>query len=499
MSQVWEQMKKEVAMKLRRERAEVDANKIPKAVMGLRSVFPVKERLMGSMEFRTIDMKLDSTWYRLVLDRMRDNPHDQEGVLTLQLWRESPCLHRQVAVIGEIHRFIVSWDGVIVDLNVVSVPGEEHNLMKYPSVFKVGPKRKAFTINSFPVDLLRLMGREQVVGIPIAKRFIFMVLGAKEVVGQTTVENFVSCHSGRDILNLLNYLEVGAQFTRPTVEEAGLENLEIQGQSQAQGQQMPPPPGPPGPRVVRHDVDVTNNGRKKGEAAARQQRTNTAKAAADVRITRRSLWTENSARAATSEEEDAESSGSVQEEDSPNRTRTRAVFTLNGGRDWRNFQPKDYKFAIRRRRQLGDNSLPMDYVEDREEDGSLNESVRANSSLETSGAGVSPRGELSQNSGASSDLQVSMVDLTGASSEEDRAPTLFSPFLAKKPRKVMTLGSTSSGDVLMETQDTSVQEINPGNDKSVEAEKEKVGGTEKLDDSVICEEGEPGNLDEEKC
>ena len=88
-----------------------------------------------------------------------------------------------------------------------------------------------------------------------------------------------------------------------------------------------------------------------------------------------------------------------------------------------------------------------------------------------------------------------MVDLTGASSEDDREAASFSPFLAKKPKMVMQIGSTSSDDVIMETQDNSVQEMKPEVEKVVESEKEKVE-RELLDDSVIIEEAGKGDVEE---
>ena len=199
--------------------------------------------------------------------------------------------------------------------------------------------------------------------------------------------------------------------------------------------------------------------------------------------------------------------GSVLEIESPDpdRTRARAVFTLNGGKDWRNFKQEDYEFAINRRRQMGDHSLPMGY--DQQGSDQMDESMRANSSLDTSGAAVSsPRGELSQHSVTSSaasvdaESQVSMVDLTGVSSEEDRESASFSPFLAKKPRVVLNVGSTSSDDIIMETSMTETQvEVNKvdeskeGGEKEKEKEKEAANLEESV--TIISQEGGSGEED----
>ena len=162
-----------MAEKLRRERAEEEANRLPRSQVGLRSVFPAREMRRGSLDFRTIDMKVDNLWYRLVLDHLRDPHDDQEGAITLEVWRETPRLHRQVAVVGELHRLLLSWDGTIIDVSIISIPGSEKALDKHPAVFEVGTRRKAFTSNSFPMDVMRLMGREAVTGVDLSKRFLF--------------------------------------------------------------------------------------------------------------------------------------------------------------------------------------------------------------------------------------------------------------------------------------------------------------------------------------
>ena len=221
---------------------------------------------------------------------------------------------------------------------------------------------------------------------------------------------------------------------------------------------------------------------------------------ADRRVTRRSLWTGTDGSVS---EEEPQDEATLQEAESPDpdRVKARARFTLNGGHDWRNFKPEDYSTMLRISRKRGDFSVPLGFEPNRSQ--SLNrtesqssasekdDSIRANSNLDTSSAGISPRGELSQNSVSSTGTNVSMVDLTGASSEDDRESTSFSPFLAKRPRTVVNVGSTSSNDEVMET-------------SAVEAEKEKEvvekDEQDSLDASVILESNEQeGSLDEEKC
>ena len=255
---------------------------------------------------------------------------------------------------------------------------------------------------------------------------------------------------------------------------------------------------PPGPRVpvlnkamcVRNDVDTKGKTRMAGTEFKKPQD------GADRRVTRRSLWTHPDG--SVSEEESADKSLEEAESRSPSqspspdphRVKAKAKYTMMGGHDWRNFQPYQIPTMIKIAKARGDHSVPVGY-----DQGPIgDDSMRANSSLDTSGAGLSPRGELSQNSVSSSEAQVSMVDLTGASSEEDHKSFSFSPFLAKRPRTVVNVGSTSSTDEVMET--SAVE---------VEAEKEKEMTTTKthaednrLDASVILEHGE-GELDDEKC
>ena len=497
MARMWDSIKKEVAEKIRRERAEEDANRLPKAEISLRSVFPARERILGSMDFRTVSMKVDNLWYRLVLDRMRDR-EDQEGAITLEVWRETQRLHRQVSVVAELHRFILSWDGTIIDVSVLSIPGNEKALADHPAVFEVGRRRKGFTASSFPVDVMRLMGREAVRGTDLTKRFLFHLIAAKDVCGQQTLDNFVRNHSGRDIINLLQYLEVGAFFARPTAEEAGFDNIEVAGRKKS-------PPGPMVParnkeKVVRHDVDsTTGKTRMAGTEFKRPQ------GGADRRVTRRSLWTNGDGTVSEEEtgdeslEEAAPQSASPSPSPSPDphRVRARARYTLMGGHDWRNFQPEQIPTMMKIAKARGDDSVPLGY--DLGPTG--NDSMRANSSLDTSGAGVSPRGELSQHSVTSSEHQVSMVDLTGASSEEDRRSTSFSPFLAKRPRTVVNVGSTSSTDEVMETSAVEAEleaEVEAEREKRKEKEGEGEATNDLLDESVILESGE-GDIGGERC
>ena len=58
MSDLWRDMKKEVEMKLRKERAEEAVSCSPQTSLGLRSCFPIKQRIKESMDVKFVKLPL---------------------------------------------------------------------------------------------------------------------------------------------------------------------------------------------------------------------------------------------------------------------------------------------------------------------------------------------------------------------------------------------------------------------------------------------------------
>ena len=522
MSQAWNDILKTVEKKMRADRFETSANCDPRSRKGMVTTFPVRELTLRSLEEQTSAMKSLSYKYRLTIDPWHQFGVDLEAMVSLEIWQELQRIHRHVATIGELHNMLLMWEDVVVELAVLALHGGQEALKDHPAFLKINAKRIAVTSAAFPVNLLRVMGREDVEGPTLHQRFLYYTLATREVVGDLSVDQFVAQYNGTDINALLRYYASGntdSWVRRPSIEQAGFNNIVLRGASRNIFDDSPIATACGGEERRRKRTSEEGE-QPRGEAS----RGEASKAKSPI-IKR--LFEETEARGNAEDDVDVESvatnNNATDEERERKKVEEKARFLLRGGWDWSLFSPAEYHIAIPMARRRGIFSNPPDLMENLDHihhvvvdargnvlsvDGQSqgqglvglvdnDESMRTVDSSNSDP--VSPRAELSLNTCATAEEQLLLdnpeatVDLTG-SSEESLSTLTFSPFLAKPPKVVVNVSSSSEekgdADVALDPK--------PDNDaRGLTEQEEEMTQEEEKDDSVICD-GAPGEEDEER-
>lgn len=149
--------------------------------------------------------------------------------VTLQVWRELEGLHRHVSTVGELHRMALRWKGQVVEIPVISIYGEDSERAKHPTVLQVGREdgHTGVMACDFAVDQMRVLGNHPVEGISLQMRFLYYTLGAKAIIKDKTLEQFVESYNADQVLALYCQVSMGTSWARPTLQEAGLHDFKL--------------------------------------------------------------------------------------------------------------------------------------------------------------------------------------------------------------------------------------------------------------------------------
>ena len=464
MSESWNEIVKSVETKMRSDQMETEANCGPRQRRGMTTSFPVRELTLRSLEEQTSEMKTKSQKYRLTIDPWFQYGVDLEAMISVEIWQELQKVHRHVSTVGELHQLLLIWGDVVIDLAVISISGGQEELKKHPTFLKINSKKTAVTAASFPVNLMRIMGGEEVEGPTLHQRFLYYTLAAREVVGDITLHQFIQQFTGTDINALIRYLGSGngpCCAKRPSIEQAGFNTVTLKGASRTIFDDSP-----------LATINEAREGGKKRRVEGAEARGEASKVKPEP--TQRRLFEDSDATEGNVENGFQEDFSAINnnmetnEEKEQRKVQEKARFLLKGGWDWSLFSPEEYHIAIPMARRRGILSLPADLMEnlDRvnyvlvDENGQVqNTSGQAledpDVSMRTETSNKSPRAELSLNTCSTSEEQLlgesgegeSMertVDLTESTESSGSETIEFSPFLAKPSLMVVNVSSSSS-------------------------------------------------------
>ena len=455
----WAQIKRDVEETMKRDRMQVRASTAPIGENGMRTGFPVNEVTTASLKVQTIKMRADRTRYRFVPDPWIDVHEDVEASVTLQLWRELQGLHHHVETVGELHMFNFRWNGVSLQIPVISLHGGEEARDQHPSTIQVKGDRRGLTSGNYPCNLMRVMGYAPVEGVSLVKRYVFYLTGARELIKDMSLDEFVGVYQdGERLKSLINFLGGGRRWIRPTLSEAKLDDFELirETRGSSADTSVPPPPSTPA-SSERSVVSLPSGSGSSGRSS--------------LVITRTLVSGERPAK--------------------------RHKADLQHGHDImrRLMFAEDNTTQVPRGQAKSGPPGPLtstkgaQELEDLTEEGKSKSDDKVKDDSHVSAMSVdsydSPRGELSNafedNNKTGEELleeenkEVSLIDLTcNSTASEDNLS--FSPFLAKPAKDVVTVGSSSSEDDIGKSH------------RGEKTKSPKPDAKEDQDDSVIIEE-----------
>ena len=523
MSDAWDDVMRKVEEDFERERLALKANKGPVTITGMRTSFPIQEVRRWPLDTVTLQMRAAKTRYRWVVSPWVDQG-DPEAAVTLQVWRELEGLHRHVSTVGELHKMSLRWKGQLVEIPVISILGEDTERAKHPTVFQVGREdgHTGVTASECAVDTMRVLGNHPVEGISLQMRFLYYTLGAKSIIKDKSLEQFVENYSADEVLALYCAVSTGTTWTRPSIQEAGLHNFKLipttpvrndtderseanddEDYSDYSNDEDEDERGSSLDDDEEEEFDEENNEDEDDESPrpAKRRRLNRLDVNGDgklcekmkkrlqplVNVRRLKMkFDDNDTDKGNAENSAGANEQSDTSEDAQGYTppgkcqrledilvRTPQARRMAAAWDWSKVEPRFYKVAIPLAQKMGVKTLPTDSPMATASASNININANADQStvtedsMSSSSSQLSPRAELSGNQGTDTssedkprrdEKRDTTIDLTGSSNDS----LVFSPFLSKTGGKVVTVSTSSE-----EAGEPSKQKDDGGQDDSV--------------------------------
>ena len=353
MANILASIKAQVETQMREDHFEQVATRIPRKPVTLKTNFPVELVWSGPLKTRTQEMKTKRHFYRWTVDAYTNLVADTEAVITLEVWRHLAKLERHLMTLGELHLLRVLWDGEPIEVSVVALFGGEEARDEHPSILEVGAGLRGFTVGTYPLNLLKVLNKEEVEGVCLTKRFLFHLLGIQEILGTMTVEEFAGYYTATDIRNLISYVGIGQSVTRPTVAEAKLDDIVIVGPKRKEGIKTTEKVELEEDRSRKRKSDGSLKSRSLSEDSPRSSKSGEE----ERRGTRRALLFEEGSKESKEMWEKIGTNNNKEGEAKSPRT-LRAKAALMGQFSWGSFLPHEFPAAARYAKRMGITTNP---------------------------------------------------------------------------------------------------------------------------------------------